>query len=103
MPDQPALMDLSIAEFLERLSQVGDIDLDRMAGGPGRAVAPEQLDQPVDRDDLAGVEQQDREERALFRRAQVGCDLTRGDLECAKKPKIHPPSPDGDRRLAMTP
>ena len=73
-----------------------------MVGGPRRAVAPQQFDQPVDREDLTGVQQQDREERALFRRAQVGRDLTRGDLERTKEPKVHPHSPDGDRRLAMT-
>ena len=90
------------AEPLERLSQVGDVDLDRMVGGPRWAVAPQQIDQPVDREDLPGVQQQDREERALFRRAQVGRDPTRGDLERTKEPIVHPHSPDGDRRLAMT-
>src|SRR4029453_7835545 len=73
-----------------------------MAGGPRRAFAPQQLDQPVDRDDLTGVQEQDREECALFRRAQVGRDRARGDLERTKEPKVHPTSPDGDRRLAMT-
>jgi hypothetical protein len=73
-----------------------------VAGSSGRAVAPQQLDQPVGREDFTDVQQQDREERALLRRAQVGHDLTRADLERTKEPKFHPPSPDGDRRLAMT-
>src|SRR5215208_680968 len=90
------------AELLETLSQVGDVDLDRMVSGPRRAVAPQQLDQPVDREDLPGLQQQDRQQRALFRRAEVGRDLTRGDLERTQKPKVHAPSPDDDRRLAMT-
>jgi hypothetical protein len=73
-----------------------------VTGGPWRAIAPQELDQPVGRDDLSGMKQQDREERALLRRAKVGHDLTRADLERTKEPKVHPPSPDGDRRLAMT-
>ena len=58
------------AERLERLAQVRDVDLDRMRRRPRRTVAPQQVDQPVDGDDLAEVEHQDGEQRPLLRGAQ---------------------------------
>ena len=38
---------------VERLSQLRDVDLDGVPGGPGRLLAPEIVDQAVGRDDLA--------------------------------------------------
>jgi hypothetical protein len=45
------------------------VDLQRIDGGPRRLVTPERIDDPVPRDDLAGFEQQRREQRTLLRRA----------------------------------
>ena len=56
---------------LERLSKPGHIDLDRVRRGTGRVVGPDQLDQAVGRDDLAGVQEQDREQRALLWRPEI--------------------------------
>jgi hypothetical protein len=45
----------------EELAQVGDVVLQRLCRCLGRALAPEFVDEPVARDDLAPVEEQDRE------------------------------------------
>ncbi len=58
-------------ERLERLAQIRDVDLDRVIRRAWRRLTPEQLDQPFDGDDLADVEQQDGEQGALLRRAEL--------------------------------
>ena len=56
--DEPALAEL--------LAQRGDIHLDALGDRRGRRLAPQLVDQLLARDDLVGVEQQDREQRALL-------------------------------------
>jgi hypothetical protein len=51
----------------EGAAQLGDVDLERLGGGRRRALAPQLVDQPVGRDDLvAVVQEQDREQRAAL-------------------------------------
>lgn len=52
----------------ERLSQPRDVDLDRLPRARGRVIVPEAVDQPVDRDDIVPVEEEEGEERALLPR-----------------------------------
>ena len=54
----------------ERLPQLRDEVLERRDGGRRRIAGPERLDEPVDRDDPTGLEQQQREERPLLRAAE---------------------------------
>ena len=77
------------AKRLECAAEVGHVDLDRVRGRARRAFAPQQVDEPIDRHDLSGVEQQDRQERSLLRRAEVRDRAVRGYLKRAEKPKVH--------------
>jgi len=52
-------------------------------------LAPEQVDEPIDRHDLPGVEQENREESALLRRAEVRNRAVRRYLERAEQAKVH--------------
>ena len=76
-------------EGLERLAELGDVDLDRMQGRPRRAIAPEHVDQPIRRDDLAGMHQEDREDGPLLRRAQLGTRSVGACFEAPEDPELH--------------
>ena len=65
----------------ERLAQAGDVHLQRGAGGLGRVVAPELVDQPLGRDDAVRLEQQQREHGALLARAEIQRDAVTVGLE----------------------
>ena len=54
----------------ERPSELGDVRLQHLRRCGGRTIGPEILDQPVARDRLVRMEQQNREERLGLRRAQ---------------------------------
>jgi hypothetical protein len=62
--------------------------LERRRGVLRRIVAPEQVDEPVGGDDLAGVEQQDGEDAALLRAAERQAPLAVEDLERAEEPVV---------------
>jgi len=47
--------------FPERLAQLRDVHLDRLRGGCGSALPPQLLDQAIARDDLTGMQEQDRQ------------------------------------------
>jgi hypothetical protein len=72
----------------EDLAEVGDVDLDALRGGRRRALRPEFVDQPVDRDRPPAVEEEQRKQSALF----GGADRQRFPalqyLERPKKPKL---------------
>ncbi len=61
---RPALEQL--ATRVHRLAQVGDVALQRLAGGVGGFVAVELVDEPVSRHHLVGVYEKQREDGALF-------------------------------------
>ena len=50
----------------ERGAQTPDAVLDDRPGGLGRALAPQLVDEPVDRDDLLGVQEEQSEYRSLL-------------------------------------
>ena len=82
--------DLAAAsEGLQRPAEVRHVDLDRVRRSAGSAFAPQQVDEPIDRHDLPGMEQQDRQQRTLLRRTEVRHGAVRGHLERAKKAKVH--------------
>ena len=54
----------------ERLPQLRDEVLERRHRGRRRLTGPERFDEPVDRDDPPGLEQQQRQERPLLRAAE---------------------------------
>ena len=55
----------------ELLAQPRDVDLELLRGRRRRRLAPQLVDQPIGRDDLVGVQQQDREQRALLHRRRA--------------------------------
>src|SRR5262245_25052630 len=61
----------------EQLSELGDVDLERVPGGVGRLLAPERVDQLVAGDDLARAEEEGREQGA----ALLAADLDRRTLD----------------------
>ena len=64
-------------------------------GGSGRPVAPEFVDQPVARDDLVRVQQEDHEEGALLRPTDRDDSAVLPDLERPEKPELQlPPAID---------
>jgi hypothetical protein len=77
-------------------SQLRDVGLQHLGRGRRRPLAPELVDQPLDRDGLVRMEQQDAEQRALLRR--VKCDRAGvvRDVQRPENPELHtsvlPPS-----------
>ena len=55
----------------QRLAKLGDVDLEGLLCRPGCSLAPQGLDQPLARDDAIRVEQENGEQGALFRGADV--------------------------------
>lgn len=64
--DEQAGIDARSAAGLEQLAQVRDVPVQRRQRRFGRGFAPQQVDQAIGRDDLVGVQQQDRKQRALL-------------------------------------
>jgi hypothetical protein len=86
----------------ERRPQAGDVDLDRVPGGPRRLVRPGQLDQPLGRHRPVGLQREHREHEPLPARAEPNRPpgVCRGDP--TQQPDLHqtPRHPTGrhDRR-----
>src|SRR5205085_8654641 len=72
----------------ERLSQMRDVDLDRLQGGGGRAFPPKLVDQAIRRDNLAPMQQEHGQQGALFGAAEREGPLLRDDLEWTEYPKF---------------
>jgi hypothetical protein len=80
--------------WLQHLAQVGHIHLQHAAGALGRLLAPELVDQPVRRRDLASVQQQHRQQGPLLGPTQHQQPaVIVQDLKRAKNPELHPPPP----------
>jgi hypothetical protein len=62
--------------------------LQRRRGVLRRVVAPQQIDEPVGRDDLARIEEQDGEDAALLRAAERQAPLAVEDLERTEEPVV---------------
>jgi hypothetical protein len=54
-----------------------------------RRLPPQLVDQPLRRNDIVGVQQQDREQRTLLAPAEREQAILFGHLQRPKKPKIH--------------
>ena len=81
---------------VERLPDPRDVRLEAMRGRRRRLIAPDLVDQPLDRDDLARVQQQDGENRALLRAPEPKRTPVRPRLERAEQPEPDPiPAADG--------
>ena len=72
----------------EGLSQLRDEVLQRRRRSSWRLLAPERVDQPVDRDDPARFEQEHRQHRPLFQAAEQERACLVGDLEWTENSKI---------------
>ena len=70
-------------------TQLGDGDLQRLAGGFRGAVAPELVDEPVGGDGLVAVEQQNREQRSLLGGAELDGAVFADHLKRAKDSELH--------------
>ena len=66
-----------------------DVALDRLRRAGRRSVAPQLVHQPRRRHDLAGVQQQDAEQRLLLGGAEVDGGAVLGHLERTKDPELH--------------
>ena len=76
---------------LDHLAQLGHVALQRGRGRRRRRFAPDQVDQPVARDDLVGVQQQDRQHAALARPAERSDGVPGSRLDRSKEPKFRYP------------
>ncbi|MEZ5100241.1 MAG: hypothetical protein R3C15_10680 [Thermoleophilia bacterium] len=70
-------------------AQLGDEDLHHLRGALGRVVAPEGVDEPRDRDDATGLEEQEREKRLLLPAREPDGSVVACDLQRAKDPELH--------------
>ncbi|GBC87637.1 hypothetical protein HRbin12_01653 [bacterium HR12] len=93
VPGGPCLDHRSSVVGPQRPAELRDVQLDRVSRGPGRMLPPDQLDQSVRRDDLADVQEQDREDRPLLRRPQPDVPVVGDDLERPEDPVLHAPPP----------
>ncbi len=73
----------------EELSELGDGVLERRRCGPRRFLAPEPVDETVGGDDIARVEEQEREQRALIAASEPHRRPTIENLERSKDPEFH--------------
>ena len=73
----------------EPVAQAGHVDLQRVDGCRGRLLAPQRVDQPVARDDLAARDQQAREQRDLLARRQLDGAGGGGDLHGPEHAELH--------------
>ena len=71
--------------------------IDQARGGGARLVAPELLREQLRGDDLAGVEEQEREQGALPIARELNRSAVAPDFERAKNRKLHRSLPSGER------
>ena len=68
----------------ERLAQLRDVALQRLAGGLRAIIAPEVVNQPIARDELVRPQRKDREQLALSAAADDERPIAVSDLKWAK-------------------
>ena len=79
----------ALVQAAERLSKLRDVDLCGLHGGRRWMTLPQLVDQPIDRDDLVSVKQQDGQERPLLDATQVNLASLRPDLDRTEDSKLH--------------
>ena len=77
------------AAVSEHLAQPRHVELDALGCGRGRRRAPEVVEQAVDRDDLVGVQQKHRQQRALLAAADHQYAIALEHLQWAQQPEFH--------------
>ena len=77
---------------LEQLPEPRDVHLERVRGRLGRRASPELVDEPVRRERLIRVQQEDREQLAALACVQADGAVVAHDLERAEHSKLHRPS-----------
>ena len=73
----------------KRASELRDVDLDDVVGRRRRVVAPQELGEPFEGDDVVGLDEQDGEERALLGAAEGERLVATRHLEGAEDPELH--------------
>jgi hypothetical protein len=81
----------------DRLSQLRDVDLERLSRLRRRALVPERVDQPIAGDDPVGLEEQHGQQCALLCSAQVDLLSVVHDLERTQDLELHSPPPQSRR------
>ena len=84
------------------LAQLGDVDLDALRRFRRRLLAPELVDQAVDRDDLVRVHQQRGQERALLRRPERDRAARLEGLDRPEDAELHVPAEPSTVESART-
>lgn len=84
---------------LQSPAQVGDVGLERPHRARRRGAGPQLVDDAVNGDDSAGVEQEDPEEGALLRAAEVHPLAGADDLQLPEDPVLQE-APSGPSRTA---
>jgi hypothetical protein len=74
---------------LQQPAQPGDVTVQGGGHGCWWTLAPHQVDQPVQGDDLAGVEGEGGQQRSLLLRAEVHLGTGMHHLEAAQHPDLH--------------
>jgi hypothetical protein len=82
-----------LAAFPERLPELRDADLQRGQPRLRLLVAPQLFEQAAARDRLVGVQEEDRQQRALLRAVDRHGPSTVDDLERPQHPEFHRPPP----------
>ena len=72
----------------ELFAQPGNVALDDLCDRRRRRLPPQLVDQPLRRDDVVGVQQQDGEQRPLLAAAEHERTIVLDHLQRAKKPKF---------------
>ena len=73
----------------QRLSQLGDVDVDRLSGRRRGRLAPELVDQALARDELVRMQEQDRQDEPLLQPAQRDRLALVDHLERPEDPVLH--------------
>jgi hypothetical protein len=73
----------------ERAAQSRHANLNGLSGGRRRIFAPQLIHQAVDRDRLAGVKQQERQQGALLCALEANLPPFVPDLEGSEDPEVH--------------
>ena len=73
----------------QHLAQLRDVDLHHLLRGLRDVLAPEVVDDPVERDRAVGVEEQEREERPLLACRDLQRRMTIEHLQRAEQAKVH--------------
>ena len=87
--DVARLLRLDRVRRRERLAQLRDVVLQRVRRVGRRCGAPQLVDQAVDRDDLVGARDQEREERPLPRSADADRTAPVDDLQGSEDAELH--------------